>query len=152
MRKGGTLVGIAKILFTAWFSVCLTVNAQNPVEKLRQTELAFAASVFNRERTKFEQFLSEEAIFLSSTVLKGKEAVMAAWAPFFQQDGPELRWEPTEVEVLSSGDLGITKGPYTLEAKQEDGTTVSSQGTFTSVWKRTPEGWKIVFDSGCSCP
>lgn len=123
-------------------------------QSLRQSEIDFARSVRDKDRQRFRSLIAEEAIFVSGRSLRGREAIDRAWSVFFAEDGPELAWAPEVAEVLSSGDLGLTKGPYTLTSKNVEGKTVVEKGTFSSIWKRQPDGsWKIVFDSGCPpCP
>ena len=95
-----------------------------------------------RDREAFTSFLSEDAIFFSGAgPLRGRDAVAAAWKPFF--DGPvaPFSWEPDTVEVLSSADLALSTGPVTAA----DG---SPSGRFVSIWRREVDGWRIVFDRG----
>lgn len=58
-----------------------------------------------------------------------------------------LTWEPLFAEISSSGDLGYAYGIYTYSSAT-DSTSPSSQGTYVSIWKKTPAGWKYVLDSG----
>jgi ketosteroid isomerase-like protein len=106
------------------------------------TERAFARTMSSRDHAAFTAFLSDEAIFFSGKVLRGKQAVADAWRRFF--DGPEapFSWEPAEVEVLDSGTLAISSGPV----RNAQGQLIA---TFTSIWHREASGqWRIVFDKG----
>jgi ketosteroid isomerase-like protein len=48
------------------------------------------------------------------------------------------------IEVLPSGTLALSSGPI----HDPNGKQV---GTFSSIWRREPDGrWLIVFDKGCS--
>lgn len=56
-----------------------------------------------------------------------------------------LTWEPKNAVVAESGELGYTYGIYAMSAKKVD-TTI--YGTYTSVWKKQPDGkWKLVLHS-----
>jgi len=98
----------------------------------------------DRDFDAFGTFVSEEAIFFGgSGALRGKDAVLAGWAPYF--DGPDapFSWEPETVEVLESGTLAHSSGPV----KDPQGNVV---GTFNSVWRLEADGrWRVVFDKGC---
>ena len=119
-------------------------------ESLRETEMAFAASVADKDRERFASFISEEAIFVAGAVLRGKQAILDGWAVFFREDAPKLIWGPEVVEIQDDGELGMTRGPYTLEQPGPDGTVESQSGLFTSVWEYQPDGsWKVIFDAGC---
>ncbi len=119
-------------------------------EELRQTELDFAASVRRRDVEAFKSFIAPDAVFVGEGVNRGREAIVAAWAPFFAPDGPRLEWHPEVVELAEGGALGLTRGPYTFTGRDENGAERTSSGLFNSVWRRQPDGtWRIVFDAGC---
>jgi ketosteroid isomerase-like protein len=113
-------------------------------EQVRQTEIAFAKTLADRDVKAFATFLADETIFMSNgRVTRGAEAVVARWKAFF--DGPKapFSWAPETVEVLDSGTLAMSSGPV----RDPDG---KRTGTFNSVWRREANGkWKIVLDNGC---
>lgn len=112
--------------------------------EVRERERAFARTMAERDHQAFAAFVSEEAIFLSEKgVLRGRAAVAEGWKRYF--DGPQapFSWEPDRVEVVQSGTLAISTGPV----RDARGARV---GTFTSTWRREPDGvWRVVLDSGC---
>ena len=119
-------------------------------KSLRETETAFAASVANQDWDQFASFIADEAIFVSGAVLHGKQAILDGWAVFFREDAPKLTWKPEVVEIQDDGELGMTRGPFTLEQPGPDGSVESVSGLFTSVWEYQPDGsWKVIFDAGC---
>ena len=119
-------------------------------KSLRETETAFAASVANQDWDQFASFIADEAIFVSGAVLRGKQSILDGWAVFFRDDAPKLTWKPEVVEIQDDGELGMTRGPFTLEQPGPDGTVESVSGLFTSVWEYQPDGsWKVIFDAGC---
>ena len=119
-------------------------------ESLRATEIAFAASVADKDRDRFASFIADEAIFVAGTVLRGKQAIVDGWEVFFREDAPQLTWAPEVVEIQGGGELGMTRGPFTLKQVGPDGEAVSQSGLFNSIWKRQPNGaWQIIFDTGC---
>ena len=107
-------------------------------------EQAFADSMAARDFDAFKSFLDPETVFgQGERVLRGADAVAAAWAGFFEGDAAPFSWKPETVTVLSSGDLGMTSGPVF----DPEGTRVA---TFNSVWRRDAEGrFRVVFDRGC---
>jgi ketosteroid isomerase-like protein len=51
------------------------------------------------------------------------------------------------VEVARSGDLAYTRGAYQLSFKSPQGTQVTDQGKYLTVYRRQPDGsWKAVED------
>ena len=134
---------------TALLLLCAPLGADDLADELRAAEIAFAASVADRDAERFASFIDEDAVFLGATALRGRAAIVEGWAVFFAEDGPTLTWHPEIVELRPDG-LGLSRGPYTLTATAPDGTESSSSGTFTSIWRRGAEGgWKVIFDAGC---
>jgi ketosteroid isomerase-like protein len=127
---------------------CATAPQSSSPQQLRQqvidTERAFAKTMANRDHAAFTSFLSEEAVFFTGPEpSRGKQAVTARWARYFETPQPPFSWEPGEVEVLSSGTLALSTGPV----RNADGRLIA---TFTSIWRlEAPGTWRIVFDKGC---
>jgi ketosteroid isomerase-like protein len=116
----------------------------NPLaEEVRAAEQAFADSMAQRDFDAFRSFLAEEAVFFSSDGPdRGREAVAARWAAYFEHEAAPFSWAPGQVEVLSSGDLAFSSGPVHDEAGRHI-------ATFHSVWRREGDGrWRVVFDKG----
>lgn len=116
----------------------------SPAVELRAAEEAFAATMAERDLDAFGSFIDDEAVFFSGSVeLRGKRAVMSAWAEFFAGDSAPFSWRPEVVSVLDSGQLGLSSGPVFNPAGDRI-------GTFNSIWRRDGDGsWKIIFDRGC---
>jgi ketosteroid isomerase-like protein len=108
-----------------------------------ETERAFAGTMAARDRAAFATFLADDAVFFAADApLRGKQAIAAAWASYFDGAEAPFAWEPEQVEVLDSGDLALTSGPV----YDPRGTRVA---TFSSIWRRQANGaWRIVFDKG----
>ena len=129
--------------------LCSPLLADEATEELRAAEIAFAATVADGDLEAFGSFIDEDAVFVSTGVLRGRAAIVQAWSAFFAEGAPQLTWQPEVVEVRADG-LGLSRGPYTLTMTAPDGGTSSSSGSFTSIWRRGEDGaWKVLFDSGC---
>jgi len=125
------------------------------VAQVRQSEIAFAATVAARDKMRFAAMIAEDAVFVgSSGATRGRDAIVAAWAPFFEPTAPEFLWHPEIVELTEDGTLGLTRGPWSMKGKDAQGQPVEQSGTFNSVWRRQKDGsWLVTFDAGCSpCP
>jgi ketosteroid isomerase-like protein len=124
-----------------------------PLDDVRQSvvcaEVSFSRAAERRDIDSFSGFLDPEARFVSGGVSRGPAAVTAAWAPFFDDDGPEIRWRPAIVEVVAGGTLALSRGTYRIRGIDAAGNATESWGTFNSVWRRQPHGeWKVLFDAG----
>lgn len=143
-RRGAVLGTILMMLAGSSVSSGPAEPVEALAEQVRIQETAFAKTMAERDITAFATFVSEEALFLGPTVLRGRDAVIEGWKPYFE-GGPKapFSWAPERVEVVASGTLAISTGPV----RDPDGQRV---GTFTSTWRRETDGrWRVVLDSGC---
>jgi ketosteroid isomerase-like protein len=125
------------------------IAAADPAAEVRCAEVRFSLSVESRDPVAFRSLIDPDARFTGNEVLRGPDAIVGAWDPFFEPEGPRITWRPWIVEVLASGDLALTRGPYRLETKAPDGRTVERWGTFNSIWRLGSDGrWRVVFDTG----
>ncbi len=136
-----------QLLSVVFALLSIGVSAQNsPADlqkQVRERELAFAKTMADRDHAAFTSFVSEEAIFMGRTVLRGRAAVAEGWKRFFEGPKAPFSWEPERVEVVDSGTLAISSGPV----RDPEG---NRTGTFNSTWRREADGqWRIVLDIGC---
>ena len=122
----------------------LLILAQSGGDVVRERESAFAQTMADRNLTAFADFVSEEALFFSGDeLLRGREAIVAGWARFFEGEEAPFRWWPEQVEVLESGGLAHSSGPVV-------GPSGEQLGQFNSIWRLEEDGqWRVVFDKGC---
>ena len=122
-------------------------GAQGSLETRRAevfaAERAFARSMAERDFAAFGRYVAADCVFFSGNApLRGRDAVLAAWKPFFDGAKAPFSWEPDQVEVLASGDLALSTGLV----KDPEG-VVSAR--FNSIWQRQADGrWLVIFDKG----
>jgi len=112
-------------------------------QQVTETELAFARTMANRDLAAFGRFIAVDAVFHSGKqAIRGRDAVIEAWKPFFASLEAPFSWSPDRVEVSGNGTLGSTSGPVVSSSG-------ALTGRFKSIWQRQADGqWRIVFDSG----
>ncbi|NUN70731.1 MAG: hypothetical protein HUU02_13595 [Bacteroidetes bacterium] len=128
---------------------CFSLQAQQhtSAHELARHERAFAAAADSAGiRSSFLAFLDEHCIMFNPHPLNGME---------LYRNRPEskahLSWYPAFVEVASSGEMGLSTGPWQYRAAKGD--TPAAYGYYISVWKRRQDGvWKVVFDNGIGYP
>lgn len=126
-------------------------NAEQKQDSLEQqvkdTEIAFAATMTDRDFEAFAHFIDDEAVFFGGNgPLLGKQKVLAAWQKFFEQEAAPFSWQPKQVVVLASGKLAHSSGPVF----DPQGKAVME---FNSIWRLNDKGqWKVVFDKGSPLP
>lgn len=115
---------------------------------LRATETAFAKTMADRDPAAFATFIADEAVFFGRNgEIRGKKAIVDAWAKFYEGKDAPFSWKSETVTVLDSGTMGLSSGPvFGADGKQF--------ATFNSIWRHKADGkWEIVFDKGCTtCP
>lgn len=139
---------LAAVLVIVQPAICAeeTGNRAALEAELRATETAFAQAMADRDLKTFASFVAADAVFFGGSALRGREAIVARWSRFFEGPEAPFSWAPQEVVVLDSEPLGLSTGPVHDRA----GNLV---GSFTSIWRREADGWRIVFDKGCdACP
>ena len=149
----GTAVIVALLVSLLGLGAC-TAPPPRPdlTERQRQvteTEVGFAKTMADRDYAAFSAYISEEAVFFtSSEPLRGKEQVTAWWKRFFEKPEAPFSWAPERVEVLGSGTLALSTGPV----RDRDGKAFAR---FSSIWRlEAPNTWRIIFDQGwevCDC-
>lgn len=111
--------------------------------QVRAAEIAFAKTMADRDLDAFATHVAEDALFFGQSVLRGRAAVAAGWAGYFEGGRAPFSWKPEQVEVLDSGTLALSTGPvFDPEGKRI--------GTFISTWRRDADGvWRVILDKGC---
>ena len=118
-------------------------------QDVRCREIGFSKSVEAQDRETFASFIDPDARFVGGKIDRGRDVITEAWAVFFTGDLPSIKWRPQIIEVLDSGDLALSRGPYRIIDKDENGDTREGWGTFNSVWRQNADGeWLVVFDAG----
>ncbi len=144
-----TIADMRRLLIATSCLLAAHAAAADPTHDVRCREIGFSQSAENRDMGEFRSFIDADARFISSTTLRGVEAIAEAWSVFFSVDGPRIKWRPQIVEVLEGGELALSRGPYRVIATDEEGNTVERWGTFNSVWRMNDDGqWRVVFDAG----
>jgi ketosteroid isomerase-like protein len=124
-------------------------TAADLADDVRCREIGFSKSVEAQDHESFASFIDPDARFVSVGVTRAREAIAEAWGVFFTGDVPSIKWRPIVIEVLESGDLALSRGPYRIIDKDENGELTEGWGTFNSVWRLTEDGeWLVVFDAG----
>ena len=136
-------VFLAVLTLTAGPLAAQTTVDSALVREVRAREVAFAATMAARDSAAFASFIADEAVFFAGTdPLRGRDAILRAWGPFFTEAAAPFSWAPDLVEVLGTGDLALTSGPV----RDGQGAEI---GRFNSIWRRSREGtWMVVFDRG----
>jgi ketosteroid isomerase-like protein len=81
---------------------------------------------------------------------QGKVAVRARdSAGTFGRPDRRLTWHPTESGAFADGRHGWTRGAWQLH--DQEGTRLVT-GRYLTIWRREPEGWRVLVDTGVTDP
>jgi len=110
--------------------------------RLIELEAGFAAASRARgAKAAFLEHLGEESILLRPGPVWGRAAWMAG------EDLPgTLDWLPDRAQMSAAGDLGFASGPWLFTPGDPKGGV--AEGRYVTVWRRTGDGWRVLFDGG----
>ena len=96
----------------------------------------------DRDFAAFGRYVAEDCVFFSgSTALRGRDAVLAAWKPFFDGAQRRSRGSPIRSRCSTRASSRCRRG----SSKTRGAVTAR----FNSIWRRQADGrWLVVFDKG----
>ncbi len=146
-------IGCAVGLMLTASASAQTYNPKQAAEAaMMKADRGFNQAMAARDVDRFLSFVSEKAVFDSAEGI-GREAVRKAWAPFFEPNGPTIRWSPTKAEALVAGDVGYTVGTWERHTKDARGNDIVRHGQYLTVWRKEQDGmWRATFDTGSTSP
>jgi len=114
-------------------------------------ELGFARSVAEHDAVAFAGFVAQGAVFGASRAdpRRGRDAVVAAWAPIVAGRQLRLAWYSAMVAIGGEPDIAFSSGPALYEDLSPDAKQRFLVGGFQSIWHRDGDGtWRVLFDDG----
>jgi uncharacterized protein (TIGR02246 family) len=143
-----------------WLLAPSPAAAQGPDLRAAEAAIVQADREFNRavadgSRERFAALIIGTAVFNGGTAdeVRGRDAIVKSWAPFFEATGPKLTWEPTTAHVLVGADVGVTIGSWVRKTPGTDGRVVERRGQYMTTWLKQPDGrWLVSSDIGSSAP
>jgi ketosteroid isomerase-like protein len=149
LRRYGSIAAVAATAFVITsLAACVSrgpAPAGDAEAEVAGAERAFAeAAAREGVRDAFVRFASDSAVAFGPEPEKAREA--------WRRRPPlsiRLSWYPVYVRAAASGDLGFTTGPY--ESRDSTG-ALTGTGTYFTVWRREPDGWRFVVDQGIRNP
>ena len=127
------------------FASCVTASAADDEAALRHL-LRESADAFNAGDLQGHLADYDESVtFMTRNGPRpGVAPIEKAFRERYFKDGKpkqQLRFEQENVRLLSD-DVALVTGRYMLSGGGEP----DLSGWFTTIWKRTPKGWKVVHD------
>lgn len=83
----------------------------------------------------------------NAPAVKGKDAIRQFVTESMEIPGFSISWQPTEVVVGPSGELGYTTGENAFTVPDADGNLITTRGRYVTIWRKEADGsWKCVVD------
>ena len=77
-----------------------------------------------------------------------REDIQAAVSGMFSLPGFSLSWSPNFAGVSQAGDLGYSIGAFEFTMDDAEGSPITRNGKYSTVWKKQEDGqWKVVSDT-----
>jgi len=116
---------------------------------VRCAEIALSQALESQDQAKFASLIDKDARFVGGPVRRGVDEIVEAWSGYFREGGDKIVWRPMVTEVIDSGDLALSRGPFRLTWVDEDGQENVVWGYFNSTWRLNDNGeWRVLFDAG----
>ena len=125
------------------------INLEQERENLRQQDLRFAEGAYTEGVAEaYRRFMAEDAIQLpdGGLAIGGRDAIYKELSAITEGVDFSLTWEPLEVEVAASGDLGFTWGIYYFESLDELGAPYVAEGKYVYLWRKNAGRWELILD------
>lgn len=147
-----TFSASAVLLF---FTACHAREMGREREALLQADRDFAAATARTGVDAWVDAFTDDGVQFGAggAVIQGHDAIRRRMTPFFADPNLHLEWAPTEARA--GGGLGYTFGRYRVTRRAAGDTasvTVLETGTYLSVWRKGPHGWKVEADIGTPDP
>ena len=84
--------------------------------------------------------------------IAGRDAIRKYMSEAMATPGFSIRWETTEIQVASSGDLAYTIGKSWFTVPHPTGATVTIPANAVGVWRRERGEWRCVVDMWNEAP
>jgi ketosteroid isomerase-like protein len=92
----------------------------------------------------FEALATSDAVYIGpdAPIVRGAAAIKAALDAADPTHAQRATFDPRRITVSADGTLGATLGWNTFTTKAADGTTTTSTGAYTTVWRFTAGRWR----------
>ena len=142
------------LLVMALFSCQVLAQAPNPDEATIRAAIKAQAEAWNRAdipafMESYEH--SPETTFIGATIGKGYEKILERYQKNYstREQMGTLTFHDIEVRMLpgscGKAEFAVVTGRFHLERTQK-GLATKDDGIFSLVWRKGPQGWKIVLD------
>ena len=152
---------ILALLGTLLLGGCRSVSQVGPTggddvkDEMMQADRDYCEATAMHGIEGWASYYAEDGIRLElgGGTARGPKQIAAQDGPMFQDPSIRLTWAPVDGFMYEDGVHGFTTGRFRLVQTQEGGEEIElSTGNYVTVWRRDPEGWRILLDTGAPDP
>jgi ketosteroid isomerase-like protein len=127
-----------------------TVSPADGRAAVMQADIDYAAATAARRLDGWMSFLASDMVKApwKGDFVHGLAEIRRQDASIFADTTTMLEWKPTDGGVYTDGRYGYTKGRYEMVKRTGTERTVLGRGSYLTVWRREPQGWRVVLDTG----
>jgi uncharacterized protein (TIGR02246 family) len=142
------------LFFTLVCASFAAAQSPNPDEAAIRAAIAAQAAAWNRaDIPTFMQTYenSPDTTFIGAKLRKGYQPILERYKEAYttKEQMGALTFSELDIRLLPSScgatDLAIVTGKFHLERSQK-GEAKKDDGNFSLVWRKGPQGWKIILD------
>jgi uncharacterized protein (TIGR02246 family) len=148
MMYRATRTGLLALVALA--AACRTttyVERASEEQRIRELSQQASRAMESKDATTFVSFYADDAIVMMANqpAVQGRDAIRRMVTEMFSLPNLAFSFTPTRVEVAEGRDFAYETGTYRFAADMQ-GSRLTDEGKYLTVWKKTGTEWKIVRD------
>ncbi len=143
-------------LFAIAICTCLPLLAQSAAEEDKAIRAAIQSQIEAWNRADIPAFMqayedSTDTTFIGLTVRKGYQPILQRYRESYttREQMGSLSFNDLDIRLLPNGcgktKMALVSGKFHLQ-RTVQGESKKNDGVFSLVWRKGPQGWKIVLD------
>ncbi len=125
-------------------------NRAADTQAIKDTESAMVKDIAGKDADKWAQYYTNDAALSlpNAPVIVGRENIRAGVKPLLADPNFALTFAATKAEVARSGDIGYTRGAYSLTVTDpKTKQPFTDKGKYVTIFRKQPDGkWLIIED------
>ncbi len=122
-------------------------DAAREEQTIRDLTRRWNEALRNQDAETIASLFADDAVALyGGQKLEGRDAIRRDSEEFFSRPNVTGSFEVEEIVISESGDLAYEVGTYSGGFDGSEG-RVEEKGRYLTVWKKTPDGWRVAVDA-----
>jgi ketosteroid isomerase-like protein len=117
---------------------------------IRDADIAWSKAFEMHDLEAIVSYYADDVIVLPPNMpaVVGKQAARELNRSQLAMPGRSGKWQPEQVEVARSGDIGYSWGNYVLTMTGPSGSPVTDRGKYVAIWKKQADGrWNVAVEA-----